>query len=165
MICSCIKGKYDFVLQSLDCSRLLYNDLSDWMVGENYDPPSNYDVHILVPGRKNFVSKTVKPNSVTVITTEDLGLKSKCITDGIYCFKVDNCGTIYQKNKAVTYRLQCCIDNLVITASTQKDLDTVKYLQMMIDGIHINSEHGNINEAVRQFEFVSIALDSINCQC
>lgn len=165
MNCSCIKGNYDFILQSMDCSKVLYQDLSDWMMEDYYTVPDTYSIEVLVPNRKSFVSLEVNANSFTVITPEALGLKSKCIVDGVYCFKVDNCGTVYQKTVAITHQLQCCLDNLVVTASTTKDIENIKYLQMILEGIHINAKHGNIEEAAKQFSFLSISLESLDCNC
>ena len=165
MNCSCIKGNYDFILQSKDCSRLTYQDLSDWMIEDYYNIPDTYNVDVLIPGRKSSINIPVNTNGVTVITPETLGLKSKCIVDGVYCFTVENCGTVYKKSIAVTYQSQCCLDNLVITASTKRDLDTVKYLQMMLDGVHINAKFDNIEEAHKQLSFIVTSLESLDCNC
>lgn len=165
MECSCIKGNYDFILQSKDCSRLTYQDISDWMIEDYYAIPDTYTVNILIPGRKEGLDVAVNTNGVTVLTPEDLGLKSKCIVDGVYCFTIDNCGTVYKKSVAVTYQVQCCLDNLVVKSSTKRDLETIQQLQMMLDGVHINAKFGNIIDAHKQLAFIQTSLESLDCNC
>ena len=42
--CSCIKGKYDFYINEINCDKILYEDLSLWMEGDNYTIPEKYEI-------------------------------------------------------------------------------------------------------------------------
>ncbi len=166
MDCSCIKGNYDFILQSLDCSRLLYQDLSDWMIEDYYSVPDGYTIDVLIPNRKQSVPIYVAANKeATVITPEMLGLNSKCIVDGVYCFSLVNCGSVYKKSIAVTYGIECCIDNLIVTSSSKRDEETIKYLKAMLQGAKINAKFGNVEEAHKQIQFITTSLSSLDCNC
>ena len=57
--CGCIKGKYDFYINEINCDKILYQDLSLWMEGENYVVPDTYEVEFysLSGGEKTLIKK------------------------------------------------------------------------------------------------------------
>lgn len=94
MICKCIRGEYCFDIKYVK-DKILYYDLSNWM--EEYGGmPDSYTFTI---NDKEF---EVNPNLPNVLD----------ITDGIYCFTFNNCGTEYTITYPILSELSCKLSEL-----------------------------------------------------
>lgn len=166
MSCSCIKNNnYDFSLSYPSCYSLIYSDLSEWMTGEHYVIPDIYTIEI-TPPEYSTKSISVKTFGATKITSNDLfGAEGLCISDGIYCFKIDNCQDILTKYKAITCKLECRKDNLVLKANSSEDWENVRKVESLIYSIHANANNGNYREANSEYKFAKKILDNLNCDC
>lgn len=166
MNCSCIKNNnYDFSLNYPSCYSLIYSDLSEWISGEQYVIPETYNIEVTPP---EYPSKliSVKTLGSTKITSEDLfDAEGLCISDGVYCFKIDNCQDILTKYKAVTCKLECRKDNLIIKASSSEDWENIRKIESLIYSVHANANNGNYREANLEYKFAKKILDNLNCEC
>lgn len=143
------------------CS-LIYQDLSEWMEEDYYVMPETYDVDVLLPGRSTTLTIPVSAVSPTVITPETFKLSSKCIPDGVYCFSIDNCGTLYQRNVAVTASLECCLNSFIVDS---EDFEFISRMQFHIKAIHLQASLGNVRRAQELYEIVKKELKKVNCEC
>lgn len=164
--CSCIRNNnYDFNLNVYSCYSLIYTDLSEWMTEEQYVIPESYNVEVTSPdGQKAIL--TIKTDQANKITSEHLySIPGLCITDGVYCFKIDNCQDIITKSKAITCKLECRKDSLVIKASSDEDWENIKEIESHISAIHSQANIGNFTEANKEYKFAKKLLDNLNCDC
>lgn len=160
--CSCIKGVYDFKLESYDCRTLLYNDLSDWVADEGFEKPESYPITISRPNRVSSETVEVSTEGYTKLTPEDFGdPASWLIPDGIWKFEFENCGTLYTKHVAVTCLLQCKIDSLL---AQNKSITLITEYQARLDKIKLAVKHNNLKNASKMFKLLTEDLACYNCQ-
>lgn len=166
MNCSCIRNNnYDFLLDYPSCYSLVYSDLSEWMTEDHYIIPTTYNITITPPERESVIV-SVNAFGATKLTSKELfGTENMLIPDGIYCFKIDNCQDILTKYKAVTCKLECRKDNLILRASSKEDWDNVRTIESYIAAIHSHANFGNFNEANYNYKFAKKILDNLNCEC
>lgn len=104
---------------------------------------------------------------VTVKTGMVNELKSIGWRDGIYCFKVENCGVTYSKSIANTCELDCKLDHMI----SQADLDDetvfkkIQRIQFLLDSIKINADLNKPKKALEFFNLATEELSCINCKC
>lgn len=161
--CSCIKREdqaFDFVLSTYDCKGLVFTDTTNWMEEDGYAVPSEQELEIVLPNKSTVKTKFI-PKSSTKFSSQEL-FGTKCLPDGIYCFKVESCGQKYTRNKAVVCTLRCRLDNLI---AKSEDWETINKLSNLIDSIEVNSEMGMELNAKELFKVVSKELDIHSCQC
>lgn len=163
--CSCIKGNYNFKLEHLGCNLMLYRDLSVWMTGSGYVIPDTYTLKITLPGRTVPISIQVKTNDINKITPEDLNLRGSSFPDGIYCFEVVSCDNVYQKYRANTCELECCLDNFVTQIPSEKDYKIAYDLDMHIHTIKTLAERGASEKAKSQYSVAQKIIQNFNCNC
>lgn len=166
--CSCIKGNEGYLFHTVQrsCSYFLYSDLSDWMDEDYYVTPTEYNVEIKVPNASNFVTVQVSTSDVTKITSEDLSVGGSCLPDGVYCIKTEEiCGVSYTSFFALTYKLECCMIQLLIQAQTPEDWDELKILQLKIEQIHEAARQGNSKLASDLYTVVRRLLSRKKCTC
>lgn len=164
--CSCIKGHYDFKIESCEMQRLFYTDSTEWMVGEQYVIPETYIVEILPPNKTQFVSKVAQSLSTTAITAEDLGLKN--LSDGVYCFKVSaengGCGKEYKKSTAIFPNISCCLNRAFSTDEGEK-YDSLKEVEKFLTFAKNDSELGNVKSASDNYKIAKKKLERLKCDC
>lgn len=153
MNCKCIKGNYDFNFSYKGCSTLIYQDLSTWV---DNDKPESYEVQVKAPGFSLEQTITVRGEGQTIIDTKNWG-------DGIFCFKVDNCGTLYTKNHINLCKLYCQLDHMVKQAdlNDEKDFEEISHIQFLLDSAYLNARDNKLNKAL---EFFNLATKKLSCQ-
>ena len=168
MSCSCIKGtdsKFDFKLESLDCSTLIFTDLSSWMDDDNYSIPNKHEISVTLPMSNKVIHLDINAGSSTVIKGPNLGV-GECIPDGIYCFTIDSCGIKYTRNSAVTCQLECRLDELKVRLAKEEiSLEKVNELQSYLDIIKSSAKNGQPKKAIEFHKVLNKKLDNLNCEC
>jgi hypothetical protein len=152
MACSCIKNNYNFFLSDISCEYILYNDLSLWMEGDNYTTPSSYKVNIGTDG--NLKEYEVATKGVT-----ELKLK-----DGVYMFQVTSCQNTYTRWRAVTAKLQCCLDTYLVSED-RPDMEKVKEAQRLLDGAKLYAVYNKPAQANEYYKIAKKLIESLNCDC
>lgn len=160
--CSCIRGVYNFNVETKDNKNIIYTDLSDWMLDEVHSIPDFYKIKIYLPGNSSFkeISVSAKSKTSTRIEASDLGLS--CIPDGPYTFSVDSCGTIYNKKTVLMPNLWCCYKKLIAIEGITPESETI--LQHIKNCIN-NSELQNIVDANASFKVAKKMLERLKCNC
>lgn len=162
--CACIRGVYDFRLESFSNKAFLYQDLSDWM--EEYDKPETYFVTLSVPGSTNSVNLEMYTQGVNVIKPFEIGLTGKDGIDGVYCFTTKSCGVTYTKARAITYTLDCKLDHMIAQGiRNPAQLKEAREVGDYIKAIHYNAERNFVDEAKFFYKLASDRLICKNCQC
>lgn len=166
MNCSCIRNNnYDFVIEHTSCDSLIYTDLSEWMTEDHYTIPVNYIITI-TPPNSNSVDVLVKAFGATKIDSLQLyGESGLAIQDGIYCFKINNCQDIITKYKAITCKLNCRRDNLILKAEDEASWKQVQKVDSYISAIHSHASFGNFSDANYTYKICKNLLDNLNCDC
>lgn len=164
--CHCIKGVFNFIIETPDNKNIIYTNLSDWMFDETHSIPDFYKIKITLPGSSitKEVQVAAKSKTSTRIEASDLGLT--CIPDGPYKFSVGEedggCGTDYWKEVVVIPNLYCCYKKLVaiegVTPESNKILD---HMEAALS----NSEIQNIKAANEDFRMAKKLLERIKCDC
>lgn len=153
MDCSCIRNNYDFLIKSIECDKILYTDLSDWMDDERYIDPETYTVQIKHPNNST-TSEEVKAKGETKLSLD------ACLTDGVYCFTTESCGVKYTRHVAIIPSLECSLDKFI--ASTD-DFNKVYTLKSYIESIKVNARMGKPQKASELFDIAKKELSNINC--
>lgn len=166
MTCSCLKGRYDFSIRTLDTGKFEYTDLSEWMEGDDYTIPVSQPIFITLPNGKE-VQVNVRPKGSTIITSQDLGISS-CLSDGSYCFSSYECknckndswgGRKYSKTVSIMSRLDCRIKKIFT-----EDVETGMKLQAKLRQIESVSEQGQEKKAAKLYKFLNKEVNKHNCQ-
>jgi hypothetical protein len=161
-LCKCFGGYYGLLLSHTDCRSLLYEDLSTW---EN--SPGPYQVGIRVPGNSEYAIVNIDPTKVNKITTVDLGIGivDGIIPDGIYCFRVDNCGTVYEETRAVLCNLFCKYDSMVASAGSDAEFEHLGKIRYYLDAIAENARRNKTDKAQYFYKKATELLNCVNCNC
>lgn len=162
--CSCIRGKYDFKIDTLNCDAILYQDLSDWM--DEHSIPEFYTISITTPKNTTPIHLQVELTGVSIIRPEEIGLTGLDGIDGVYCFTTNSCGVEYTKTKAVTCRLECKLDHMIAQGiNTPGQLKEAEEIERYIKAIHYNAERNFVEEAKFFYNRASERLSCKNCEC
>lgn len=153
MACSCIKNNYNFFLSEISCQYILYNDLSIWMEGDNYITPSTYIVQI-----------GTSPDSLKDYEVSTKGVTELSLKDGVYIFKVTSCQNTYTRWRAVTAKLQCCLD-IYLVSEDRPDLEKVKEAQRLLDGAKLYAVYNKPVQANDYYKMAKKLIESLNCDC
>lgn len=164
MACSCIKGDYNFLLTSLDCETILYQDLSEWMEAEDREVPDTYEVSVDLPGKKSAIVN-VAAQGYTKLTPASFNLDTRSLPDGIYCFTTTSCGITYKRWKAITCALECCLTDLIANTPPNGDFSQIFKIENAIKSIHIEAEKQNLSRAQEHLATATLLLKSYNCNC
>lgn len=164
MDCSCIKGKFDVILDSLDSRTLLYQDSSQWMTGARYQLPETYKVQVKPPYSSKFFDIEVPTKGFKTLTSKDLGAGSdgNCLQEGVYAFKTESCGESYLLYKSVTPDLECRL-RCMLTQGV--DAIKVSELTTQLKSVAYNAERDLIIEANNILKVVKREIDLIECNC
>jgi hypothetical protein len=166
MECTCIKGNYNFKFDYLDCKNLIYQDMSDWMAETNYSIPETYQVEITVPGFTKPVSLNLKTKCLNKITSLELqGTSDMYLPEGIYCFRVTNCGTTYTRSAANICRLECKWQHMVEQMKDTDDLVKVNQIRFYLDQVLFNALSDKTSKATFFFNLAERELSCIKCNC
>lgn len=160
--CSCIKGKYDFYINEVNCDKILYQDSSIWMEGENYSIPSTYEI--------SFYNLDTTENGLLIgkIQVSGLGITdiSKSLSslkDGIYEIQTTSCQNTYKKWVAIMPKLQCCLDKYF--ASEEYDKNKHKEAQRLLDGARVTASFNQPQKAVEYYKMAKKLIDALKCDC
>ncbi len=157
--CNCIRGEseYNFKIEWNDKDSFLYQDLSNWNTDYGYSVPDEYDIIITPPNSKKDYKIAVNTKCWTKIGKEELGSDFK---DGIYCIKLYNCDNIYTKYFAITNKLDCCYEKMLLN-----DEDDFAKMRELIDKIKVAAKFGDFKLAKDLVKNAnSVALNN-NCNC
>jgi len=125
--CSCIKGDFDFKINTLDVKTLEFVHLSTWQTEGNYTIPDEHEIYITAPDSDQPITLKVNPTGSTIITNSDLGVSS-CIEDGIYCIQAKACkscengewgDTEFTKTELIAPQMLCSITQLTAQGKTE----------------------------------------------
>lgn len=164
--CNCVKGNFDVLLGYHSCSKLLIEDISDWMVEESiYTKADSYNLIITTPNRPKSYTVNIKTDKRNIITTGDLGINGLIFNDGIYCFKLENCGNTYTRNKLVSCSIECCIEDAVSKLKNREEVILLDEIRLLLDSCRINTEIGNLTKATEQYNMLTKMLRNLNCKC
>ena len=96
--CSCIKGKYDFYINEINCDKILYEDLSLWMEGDNYTIPEKYEIEFynLDSAGESILLKKIEVSGLGITDISKLLL----LKDGVFEVKTVSCQNTYKSNNA-----------------------------------------------------------------
>ncbi len=158
--CGCIKGKYDFYINEINCDKILYQDLSLWMEGENYVVPDTYEVEFysLSGGEKTLIKK-IEVKGVGITNIADL----LPISDAVYEVKTVSCQNTYYKWVAVLPKLQCCLDKYL--ASDEYDIEKHREAERLLNGTRTTALFNQPNQAVEYYKMAKKLIDRLNCDC
>lgn len=161
MKATCIEGNFNFFLSFLDCETFSYQDNSLWVENRK---PEKYTVQVIPPGFSTFIPLEVKTEGITILEKDGEKLQ---LIDGIYCFKVDNCGTIYTKYEGVACRLQCKLNYLISQAelSDIKDYENIQHIRFLLDGFYENAKLNKPEKALKFYHLAEFELSCAKCNC
>lgn len=165
MECSCIRGTFDIYVETLGCSTILLEDLSDWMKEDYYTLPTSFTIDVLGPGKKSTFPLTVYTDRRNKFSPSDFGQGGKYFLDGIYCFSVTSCGVKYQTNKAITCAIDCCLDDLISKLKPEDDTTDITRIKYLAEAIHNNTDLGKLKKANELYDIVQKFLRRLNCNC
>lgn len=159
--CSCIKGQYDFFINEINCDKILYQDNSLWMTGDNYVIPNTYELDIL------SFNKDSDATLLKTITVNGLGItdisKSLPIKDGVFQFRLTSCQNTYTKTVAILPKLQCCIDRYL--SSEEYDISKHKEAARLMESTRITASFNQPNKAIDFYKMAKKKIDALKCDC
>lgn len=159
MECSCIKGHFDVHTLELSADKIMVTDISDWMEDPGYYLPISYEVEVIPPGSASGSTVSLTPKTNVVLDSSSVPIK-----DGVYVFKVTNCGTTFTDYALVLPKLRCCLDKAWATLPQKfhKDLEEVeRWLQVASVAVSFNE----INEAYARFDMAKKLFNNLKCDC
>ncbi len=159
--CSCIKGKYDFYINEINCDKILYEDLSLWMEGDNYTIPASYEIEIynLDSAGGNILLKKIEVSGLGITDISKLLL----LKDGVYEIKAVSCQNTYKKWVAIVPKLQCCLDKYLVS----DEYDRLKHqeAQRLIDGARTTAMFNQPKKAIEFYKMAKKLIDALKCDC
>lgn len=157
----CIEGNYDFLLSFQDCLRFIYKDETKWVENRK---PEKYIVQIIPPGFSNSIDVEVNTEGQNIISKDGEVLQ---LIDGIYCFKVESCGTIYKRYIGVACKLQCKLNTLISKADikTKKDFENISNIKFLLEGFYINARLEKSETAIKFYKLAEKELNCYKCNC
>jgi hypothetical protein len=164
---ACIKGNsYDFKITQISRDVILYEDMSVWMVGDNYYMPETYEVFISQVG--GGMKVVVNTKGITRIEGKQVGSAVGFI-DGTYCFSTVPCGTTFTRYKLLAWGLECCLSEyvyqLVENRSQDHEYEEYEKIERLIGVARYNAEIGNIEMANNVYAEAKTAIEDLNCNC
>src|SRR5690606_25246448 len=129
-------GRFNLLFWSLDCKKLLIQDISDWQGAK-----TEYEIEVQVPNAASWVKLKIDPSKINVFSNQDLGYGDTPLLDGIYCIRVKHCDNVIQIHRALVCRLKCCFRSL-IASGKEVSLQTKELLQTWIEDIPVMTEAG-----------------------
>lgn len=157
--CHCIRGEgnYLFEIKYFTKDSFLYQDLSNWNTDGKYSVPESYTVIITPPNVEKSYSINVNTRCFTKISNEDLEGNLK---DGIYCIKFKNCDYIYKGYFAITNKMDCCLEKMIVN-----DEKEWKELDGMLKKVKIATKLGDFDLAKKLMKVANDFGYINNCNC
>lgn len=156
----CISNnEFNFSLNYKD-TYLEFKDLSEWVKRSESTTPitltiSNDDIS------KDF---SFYPNDTILIKYCELPSSSaSCGEDGIYEFKVINCGETYIVFEAIIKSLMCAYQKILIQYPEKKDLIIDLFLELEFIKANANAQFPL--EAKRHYKLAKNIIETLNCKC
>ena len=159
--CSCIRERYSLLIQNVSTDVTIVHDLSDWVMDEaGFTYPAFYMLQVISP-RGDTDTIEVSPMNGYVL---DMNNYPRGFSDGVYTFKLDNCGTVYEQKNLLTPKIQCCIDRarVVLNKKGQAEVDDI--LQDL-DVAKAAARIGNYQEAEDLLKVIQRKVDNLKCDC
>lgn len=159
--CSCIKGKYDFYINEINCDKILYEDLSLWMEGGNYTIPTSYEIEIynLDSAGGNTLLKKIEVGGLGITDISRLLF----LKDGIYEIKTISCQNTYKRWVAIMPKLQCCLDKYL--ASDEYDKTKHQEAQRLMDGARTTAMFNQPKKSIEFYKMAKKLIDVLKCDC
>lgn len=159
MDCNCIRGEGSFMykIDFFSKDSILYQDLSNWNTDGKYKIPDSYVVTITPPDTNVSYNITINTKCYNKITKDDFGGFMK---DGIYCIKFKNCDKIYTGYFAITNKLNCCYEKMIINNSSYS-----LELRNLIEKINIAVKFGNFDIAKEFLKIANEITEFNKCNC
>ena len=157
----CIGGNFDFLLSHLDCKTFTYQDISNWV---NNEKPEEYIVQIVPPGFSDSIDILIETDKVNILKVDNKNLQ---LIDGIYCFKVNNCGTLYSRYEGVACKLKCKLNYLISQADINniKDFNEIEEVRFLLNGFYENAKLNKPDKALKFFNLAEDKLSCAKCNC
>lgn len=157
--CHCIRGEGSFLFGIKYYSKdfFKYQDFSNWNTDGKYSVPESYVVTITPPNSKVSYDIEVLTKVETKISKEKLG---GTIKDGIYCLKFENCDYSYYGYFAITNKLDCCLEKMIIN-----DQENWTYLKELLDKIKIAGKFNDIQLVKDLMITANDIADENGCNC
>lgn len=163
MKCSCIiNNNFSFVIEYKK-DHLLLIDKSEWYTESHNIPIETYPVTVINEDKSFTFDYRV--NGTTMIKYSDLPSDKDCESDGIYTFKIDNCGEIYTRHEAILKKIMCSYSKLLLTIEAKDYITILLPIYREIEFIKVNSNLGFVNKAIAHYELVKSMLKQVNCEC
>lgn len=160
--CSCVKGKFEFYINEINCDKILYQDASLWMEGENYTIPSTYEIELYnldTAGENLFIGKI----QVSGLGITDISKSLSLFKDGVYEIKYTSCQNTYKRWVAILPKLQCCLDRYL--ASEEYDKNKHREAQRLLDGARTTASFNQPKKAVEYYKMAKKMIDALKCDC
>lgn len=169
MACNCIKNNdYNFYLDNINCRKLIYKDLSDWV-----EMPESYTLKVIVPGSTVEYSLSITGDTL-IIEAADIGLPPNVnLPDGIYTFIVEMCDKRFEKKEIVLCKLKCKLYNMLSTMDlTCKDtrdkkdmIDKLSEYDILFNAIIANAKCCKWLKVKELTDYLNKKLYSANENC
>ena len=157
--CSCIRSTFDFQLDVINKTKIVFRDLSDWIIDEGYVEPDAYELTVMSPNGMTYVF----PLNIAEGGVLDLDAEGAQFSDGIHGFSVSSCGVNYTRTALVTPHLDCCLRKATISRpDKEEEIRDLKYKLAMAK---ISAQVGNEIEASKALNIVRRELESLKCDC
>lgn len=158
---SCIKNYFNVNLKFTDCEHLQLQDTSEWMEGDAYTIPDEYEVELTVEGWRKTIKKKISPKKVTTFAANEFELS--CFSDDILCITTQSCGIKYTKKKVMLCGIECKIKSLLANAKTDEDFEVANNFLLKLDSIKINVELDRTELASNLLEALKQQLRKYDC--
>jgi hypothetical protein len=158
---SCIKNYFNVNLNFTDCQHIQLQDTSEWMQGDAYVIPDEYEVSLTMESWRKTIKRNISAKKVALFSAQEFDLES--FGDDILCITVDSCGVKYTKKKALLCGLECKVMSLLAQAKGDEDFNTANHLLLQLESIKINVELDRISIAEDLLEAVKKQLKKYNC--
>lgn len=157
-------SKYNLLFWTMDCKKLLIQDISDWKINGFNQAPSEYTIQLTIPNAGSAVALVLKTGIINTFSMIDFGYGESQLFDGIYCIKVKDCENEILLHRALVCRLNCCYKQL-IASNKEVSQESKDLLKSWIEDIPLIVEAGRLEEAKKLFEMTRRELKNLNCNC
>lgn len=159
--CGCIKNYFDIHLEFLDCKHIKIADQSEWMQGDAYVIPKEYNANFNIKTWRSEKAITIPINGFKVYSAQDFGLE--CFGDDILCITTESCGVKYTIQKALICQSECKVQELIANAKSIEDYDIANDFYLKIESIKANVMLNRIDAASDLLETLKKQLKRYEC--
>jgi len=170
MSCHCIEvpGRVNLLFKSMDCKKLLIQDISDWIEDEKYSIPISYEIELFLPHTVQGIPLEIKTGITNVFEMKQLGYGDSKFMDGIYCIKAVICDKIHTLNRVLLCKARCCYDTYLAKSKLgelQSNLLKITLVDRLITDIPDIVEAGKTEKAAEYIEMLHRELKFLDCNC